>query len=590
MGFPRSRGCLALAFVSSMTSFDDSHGSSSQLDDIQILAGRYRLDRRIGQGGMAEVWVAVDEQLDRRVAVKWLKPNLATDEVVAERFRREAIAVARLNHPNIVSVHDVFEHDGRQAVVMQLVEGRSLRQVLDSQKRLGPELTIHIGASVAAGLDAAHAAGFVHRDVKPGNILVTEDGRVLLTDFGIAKGLDGGEDDLTSDNVMMGTAKYLSPEQVRGHKLDGRADLYSLALVLYECLAGRVPFLGQSDADTALARLQRDPTDLAHLRPTLPISLVNLIHRTLARNPAHRPATGGELRQELMNVDTTPPQIDGTPIEPPTPRTQPVRPGESGRLPRVTTTITHPIPEVAPATTTQLFNDPSLATPRVVRRPWIPIALATAVVVFLIAALVVTNRDAETSSNVSPLPDATPASVVQRNSEDPIILDDVEDSLSPETRVPVSSTSLEVTAWDPFGDNGSENDAQAPLAIADGSRDTAWSTECYNDQYLGAKPGVGLVVTLPELSNGRLEFETLNAPFQIEVYRTDAVEPPLSLDSWVQVGSLSYGVEPGAIAVSVGEASTHLAIWLKELGPDDACSSANPYRGRIGELQWLTNS
>ena len=590
MGFPRSRGCLALAFVSSMTSFDDSHGSSSQLDDIQILAGRYRLDRRIGQGGMAEVWVAVDEQLDRRVAVKWLKPNLATDEVVAERFRREAIAVARLNHPNIVSVHDVFEHDGRQAVVMQLVEGRSLRQVLDSQKRLGPELTIHIGASVAAGLDAAHAAGFVHRDVKPGNILVTEDGRVLLTDFGIAKGLDGGEDDLTSDNVMMGTAKYLSPEQVRGHKLDGRADLYSLALVLYECLAGRVPFLGQSDADTALARLQRDPTDLAHLRPTLPISLVNLIHRTLARNPAHRPATGGELRQELMNVDTTPPQIDGTPIEPPTPRTQPVRPGESGRLPRVTTTITHPIPEVAPATTTQLFNDPSLATPRVVRRPWIPIALATAVVVFLIAALVVTNRDAETSSNVSPLPDATPASVVERNSEDPIILDDVEDSLSPETRVPVSSTSLEVTAWDPFGDNGSENDAQAPLAIADGSRDTAWSTECYNDQYLGAKPGVGLVVTLPELSNGRLEFETLNAPFQIEVYRTDAVEPPLSLDSWVQVGSLSYGVEPGAIAVSVGEASTHLAIWLKELGPDDACSSVNPYRGRIGELQWLTNS
>ena len=573
-----------------MTSFDDSRGSPSQLDDVQILAGRYRLDRRIGQGGMAEVWVAVDEQLDRRVAVKWLKPNLATDEVVAERFRREAIAVARLNHPNIVSVHDVFEHDGRQAVVMQLVEGRSLRQVLDSQKRLGPELTIHIGASVAAGLDAAHAAGFVHRDVKPGNILVTEDGRVLLTDFGIAKGLDGVEDDLTSDNVMMGTAKYLSPEQVRGHKLDGRADLYSLALVLYECLAGRVPFLGQSDADTALARLQRDPTDLAHLRPTLPISLVNLIHRTLARNPAHRPATGGELRQELMNVDTTPPQIDGTPIEPPTPRTQPVRPGESGRLPRVTTTITQAVPETAPVAPTQLFDDPSLATPRVVRRPWIPIALATAVVVFLIAALVVTNRDAETSSNVSPLPDVTAAPAIERNSDDPIVLDDVEDSLSPETQVPVSSTSLEVVAWDPFGDNGSENDAQAPLAIADGSRDTAWSTECYNDQYLGAKPGVGLIVTLPELSNGRLEFETLNAPFQIEVYRTDAVEPPLSLESWVQVGSMSYGVEPGAVAVSVTEASTHLAIWLKELGPDDACSSANPYRGRIGELQWLTNS
>ncbi|MGA1034793.1 MAG: serine/threonine-protein kinase, partial [Ilumatobacteraceae bacterium] len=290
-----------------MSPTDPSSFADGPVQAPTLLAGRYRLERRIGQGGMAEVWVALDEQLDRRVAVKWLKPNLATDPVVAERFRREAIAVAQLHHPNIVAVYDVVAHDGRQAVVMQLVEGRSLRQLLDSQKRLGPELTIHIGASVSAALDAAHRAGFVHRDVKPGNILLPDDGRVLLTDFGIAKGLDGGDRDLTSDNVMMGTAKYLSPEQVRGTRLDGRADLYSLALVLYECLAGRVPFLGQSDADTALARLQRDPTDLAHLRPTLPIALVNLIHRTLARNPVHRPATGADLRSELMAVDTTPP-------------------------------------------------------------------------------------------------------------------------------------------------------------------------------------------------------------------------------------------------------------------------------------------
>ena len=291
----------------------------------RVLADRYRLERRIGHTPLAEVWVAVDEQLDRRVAVKWLKPNLASDEVVAERFRREAIAVARLNHPNIVTVHDVFEHDGRQAVVMQLIEGQSLRQVLDNRKRLGPELTIHIGASVAGALDEAHRAGFVHRDVKPGNILFTQDGRVLLTDFGIAKALDTIDEDLTSDNVMMGTAKYLAPEQVRGHRLDGRADLYSLGLVLYECLAGRVPFLGNNDAETALARLQRDPTDLAHLRPTLPLGLVNLIHKTLARNPAHRPPTGADLRKELIAVDTTPPHIDGTPVEPPPVRTEPRR-------------------------------------------------------------------------------------------------------------------------------------------------------------------------------------------------------------------------------------------------------------------------
>src|SRR6188472_1391070 len=287
--------------------------SPEQGDRPVVLAGRYRLERRLAQGGMAEVWLATDITLDRRVALKWLKPSLASDPVVAERFRREAIAVAGLTHPNIVAVHDVFEDGGRQAVVMQLIDGKSLRQLLDVQTRLSPELTIHIGTCVAAALDAAHHAGFVHRDVKPGNILVTPDGRVLLTDFGIAKGLDASGEDLTSDNVMMGTAKYLSPEQVRGRKLDGRADLYSLGLVLYECLAGRVPFIGESDTDTALARLQRDPTDLARLRATLPTALVTVIHRLLARNPANRPASGAELVEALRTAAAEgPPTVDDT--------------------------------------------------------------------------------------------------------------------------------------------------------------------------------------------------------------------------------------------------------------------------------------
>jgi len=294
-----------------------------------LIAERYELKRRLAQGGMAEVWLAVDLTLDRKVAVKWLKPGLASDEVVAERFRREAIAAASLNHPNIVAVHDVFEHEGRQAVVMQLVDGKSLRQLLDTQKRLSPELTGHIGACTAAALHHAHENNFVHRDVKPGNIMITPDGRVLLTDFGIAKALQGG-DDLTSENIMMGTAKYLSPEQVRGKKLDGRADLYSLGLVLYECLAGRVPFLGESDADTALARLQRDPTDLSRLRATLPTSLVTIIHQLLARNPMHRPATGADLVAALEQAAAEgPPEIDETPHERST-----VAPFSAGRLRR----------------------------------------------------------------------------------------------------------------------------------------------------------------------------------------------------------------------------------------------------------------
>src|SRR6056297_2026765 len=296
-----------------------------------VIAQRYELQRMLAQGGMAEVWLAIDLTLDRKVAVKWLKPHLASDPVVAERFRREAIAAASLNHPNIVAVHDVFEQDGRQAVVMQLVEGKSLRQLLDSQNRLSPELTILIGVSVAKALDNAHQAGFVHRDVKPGNIMITPDGRVLLTDFGIAKGLHGdGTDDLTSDNIMMGTAKYLSPEQVRGKRLDGRADLYSLGLVLYECIAGRVPFLGETDADTALARLQRDPTDLSRLRATLPTRLVAVIHALLSRRPEGRPPNGAALIVELEAAQAEgPPEFDQTGAE-----RSPVAPFSAGKLVR----------------------------------------------------------------------------------------------------------------------------------------------------------------------------------------------------------------------------------------------------------------
>jgi serine/threonine protein kinase len=581
----------------------------------ELLAGRYRLERRIGQGGMAEVWVATDTDLDRRVAVKWLKTNLASDPVVAERFRREAIAVARLNHPNIVGVHDVVVHEGRQAVVMQLVDGKSLRQLLDSQKRLGPELTIHIGAAIAGALDAAHQGGFVHRDVKPGNILVTSDGRVLLTDFGIAKGLQAGDEDLTSDNVMMGTAKYLSPEQVRGRRLDGRADLYSLALVLYECLAGRVPFLGETDADTALARLQRDPTDLGHLRPTLPIGLVNLIHKTLARNPAHRPQTGNELRTALLAVDTSPPPIDGTPAEPPArianPPTRalgagPGVPGDphiSGVVPVTRSDQANDTrsPGTAPPADSDDATPPRDATPvgpvptgRPARQDdqrWAPSLIV--VVSLLVVALVVAgvlfvglNR----GDSADDVPDITV--VPGEDTDDATMTPDQDDGRTgasdeaAETAPTGPITIVGVQAWDPDGTNGTENDTQAALALADGSASTAWPTECYSDKYLGGKRGVGLIVTLSTPAAGTVRVESLNAPYQLEFYATTAANPPGDLSEWSLVGELQYAESPGAVDATVDVAASHVLIWLKELGPDDACSTSNPYRGRLGEISY----
>src|SRR5262245_102654 len=479
-----------------------------------VLARRYRLDRRLAQGGMAEVWLATDLALDRKVALKWLKPSLATDPVVAERFRREAIAVARLTHPNIVAVHDVFEEDGRQAVVMQLVDGKSLRQLLDVQTRLSPELTIHIGICVAAALDAAHRAGFVHRDVKPGNILVTPDGRVLLTDFGIAKGLDGSGEDLTSDNVMMGTAKYLSPEQVRGRKLDGRADLYSLGLVLYECLAGRVPFLGETDADTALARLQRDPTDLARLRPTVPRGLVNLIHRLLARNPNHRPATGAELRAELQRVaDEPPPEVDGTPLSAP-PVTD-AGPGPAGPVvrtrpgaPRIPGEATPPLPvgphqpkdptpdagpglRGSPARGLQSRTAPSL------------IVVCGLLLVALVVALVLWTT-------IGPSGDGQggPTTV-------------------PATSAPAAARPLVIagiTPYDPGGD-GEENDDLVGAALADGDAATNWRTLCYADRFMG-KEGVGLAVSLSRPGAGTLSFDVGNAPYTIDVFASSTRNLP----------------------------------------------------------------
>lgn len=575
-----------------------------------VIGGRYELQRRLAQGGMAEVWLAIDLTLDRKVAVKWLKPTLATDPVVAERFRREAIAAASLNHPNIVAVHDVFEHEGRQAVVMQLVDGKSLRQLLDTQKRLSPELTCHIGTCVAAALGHAHRAGFVHRDVKPGNIMITPDGRVLLTDFGIAKGLHGG-DDLTSDNIMMGTAKYLSPEQVRGKRLDGRADLYSLGLVLYECLAGRVPFLGETDADTALARLQRDPTDLAQLRATLPTGLVNVVHRVLSRNPNHRPATGEELAAALkVAAREGPPAIDPTSDEP-TPFVTPLAAGRLRRAPsavRPVGTTSPPgaaddrspegtIPGEPPGIRTRVGGDdsdhdhtPTAARPlrgrpakglvHERRTSTIFVAVAVAVALAVAGLLWFTLRfgGGETSSPTTVLPDGgTEVSGAET--------DGAESPPSPTSAPPPAQASIAaVTAFDPDGD-ATENDADAALVI-DGDPTTPWRTLCYSSQYMGGKRGVGLVVTFESPVRSGISVEVGSAPYQVQFYASDADIAPASIDGWGPVlGERVFDDEPGTVVSARPEREVrHVLVLLNELGPDDGCTTDNPYRGTLDSI------
>jgi eukaryotic-like serine/threonine-protein kinase len=550
-----------------------------------LLAQRYRLERKLAQGGMAEVWLATDVSLRRQVAIKVLKSALATDEVVVERFRREVITVARLSHPNIVAVHDTIDFDGRQAVVMQLVNGKSLRQLLDDQRRLSPELTIHIGTCVAAALDAAHAAGLVHRDVKPGNIMITPDGRVLLTDFGIAKGLSAPTD-LTSDNVMMGTAKYLSPEQVRGKKLDGRADLYALGLVLYECLAGQVPFLGESDADTALARLQRDPTDLARLRPTLPYGLVELIHRLLARNPQDRPATGGELKAMLTRIASgvddptttlTPPSGTVVPSERvaeplPTLRNQTPGRGELRTAPGTPRSgSSRPIIAPPPATRDRT---PTSGSPRGVpakqfqqRKGPSMVVIGLLIAALLIAAGLFAVLQGDDKQALPPEVTAGPTTL---------------------TLPAAIATLAAVTDYDPDDpDLEGENPDLVNLAF-DGDASTVWRTNCYESKFFGGKNGVGLVAELSTPSRGGFSLTMQNGPYQVDVYTSTAATIPISASEWGSpIQNKSSSLEPGVVTASINAEPVHFVLFLlREAGPDTDCNAKRPYRSRVAEISF----
>jgi serine/threonine-protein kinase len=269
----------------------------------RTLGGRYLLVAPIARGGMAEVWEGHDEILSRPVAVKVLQPHLATDGLFLERFRREAVTAARLAHPGVVSTFDTGVDEGTAYIVMELVKGRTLRQLMIDEGRLEPWQAVAVARQIADALASAHQAGLVHRDVKPANVLVTEDEsggmRVKVTDFGIAKAGAGMGSDLTRTGTVLGTPKYVSPEQIRGQDPDARADLYSLGVVFYEMLAGTPPFVGDTDLATAMAHLNdRVPKVSAKVRG-VPAGLDRLVSDLLAKEPKRRVQSAVELRQRL---------------------------------------------------------------------------------------------------------------------------------------------------------------------------------------------------------------------------------------------------------------------------------------------------
>ncbi|MGX5696033.1 protein kinase domain-containing protein [Agromyces soli] len=252
--------------------------------------GRYELQSRIAIGGMGEVWQATDLVIGRQVALKILKDEYLGDPGFLERFRAEARHAALVNHEGIANVFDYGEEDGSAYLVMELVPGEALSTILEREHVLSTDKTLDIIAQTAAALQAAHAAGLVHRDIKPGNLLITPDGRVKITDFGIARIAD--QVPLTATGQVMGTVQYLSPEQASGHPASPTTDIYSLGIVAYECLAGRRPFTGESQVAIAMAQINETP-------PELPVTVSepvrNLVYACIAKNPADRPQSAAHL-------------------------------------------------------------------------------------------------------------------------------------------------------------------------------------------------------------------------------------------------------------------------------------------------------
>ena len=553
--------------------------ASRRSDDL--IGGRYRLESTIASGGMADVWLATDMQLRREVAVKLLRASVADDHTVAERFRREARSLAQLTHPNIVPVYDCIEEaDGQVALVMRLIRGNSLREKLDDigdgkrAGQLGAYLTVHIGRSIAAALAKAHSKNILHRDIKPGNILLTKGGEILLTDFGIAKPLRSSEDDgtdLTKADIMMGTVKYLSPEQVQGRDLDERADIYSLGIVLYECLAGEVPFHEENNQATAIARLERDPTPLDGIRTDIPSTVIHVIHKMLRRKPEARYANCLEVVQALddamKNLHDSITPVAGTTPSMPRVRTDPIDPLVPQKPPRTLSSVPDPAtPTREPRpirkdSTPRGTNRSKNALPNTRRtstkRSYIPVAFL--LLLALIMSVMLWRGLQNTRS-------AT------------IIVDNVE--VGPVSLVGIRS-------YDPGGDDQQENESLIPL-LQDNNPATMWTSVCYGNKYFGSKGGVGIVLQLSGVGLGTVASNFTNGPWNAEVYVSTAEVVPATLPEWgLRVGTANSS-KPGIATFDVKTPARNVLIYLREMGRSPNCSNKNPYQSMISDLSFTS--
>jgi eukaryotic-like serine/threonine-protein kinase len=499
--------------------------------DRSHLGGRYHLEEPIASGGAAIVWRAFDENLSRSVAIKLLHPHHATDPTVVERFERESRAAAQLNHPNAVRIYDTGREDDLVFLVMEHVDGPSLREVLKEWGPLEPLAVAALGEQVASALGEAHAHGLVHRDVKPANILLASDGTVKVTDFGIAKALSGADATLTNPGTVVGTAAYVAPEQLEDASVDARADIYALGVVLYECLTGRPAFSGDTPTATAAMRLTYELMPPRQLRSDVPRALDDVVVRATRRDRADRFADGSAMAATLASmVPLKPSEVTAALIGSAEGNDEVVLPEGGEQRP---------------------FSGPMPANRREYARR-LAAAVAGGVVLTLVAVF---------------------ATQAMRDGED--------ESIADQQLWEVGASDV----FDPTDPGAGDNAADAALA-SDENLQTAWTSDPYpTADFGGEKEGIGLVFDLQQQVEVRgIVIELVRGGLDVEIYASDELPAPeAGVEGWGDIRALQTDIRTRQPFQLNPTTKRYWLVWITGLSP----SASGEYTAEVAEVQFL---
>jgi eukaryotic-like serine/threonine-protein kinase len=491
-----------------------------------VLSGRYRLESKLGSGGMSTVYLALDEVLDRPVAVKLLHREISDEADQLERFRREARAAARLSHPNLVGVIDAGEDDGRPYIVFEYIDGRTLKRQIQEQGPLPVDEAVAYAIEIGRGLTAAHARKLVHRDVKPQNVLIDPDGRAKVTDFGIARSLE--QKGMTATGRVLGTTDYVSPEQAMGEDVDERSDVYSLGVVLYEMLTGDVPFQAETQVGVAMKHVNEPMPDVQAKRPEVSAVVASVVDRATTKDPRDRYNTVAEMVRDLEQT-----------LEVEAAR----RGGTSGEATSVLDSV--------PKASRRLERG---------RRPWIGIVMGVIGIALIVAAVIFGGEHLDLGGN-----------------------GDSSGGGSSEIRLSSDAAS----EFDPEGDQ--QETGTERQAVDSNPTGTAWSSEHYDtSDFGGLKDGVGLAIEAGQSAAAKsMVIKTLTPGYDAEIYEVDG-SPPSELSGWGQpVATISDGGDSETVSLP-GKAAQSFLIWITKAPPAE--DDPGRYQMEISDVRLLKSS